>query len=150
MNSYAVIKDDYRATIVYMDLDTVGYSFKPKKKRNADYISVSNVVIYNKEMIDFLINKMFVKKFETLSNVVLRMLYSEDDDTDESDFFILLDEVARLKAMLEIKFKKFLKIEEYKDYLDKLTFVDGQLRQRIAIINYQNSFNYENEYHRSL
>ena len=51
---------------------------------------------------------------------------------------------------MEIKYKKFLGIEEYRDYITKLTFLDNQVRQKIAILNYKNKLNYEISHGRSL
>lgn len=56
---------------------------------------------------------------------------------------ILLDEVARLKSIVELKYQKFLSNQEYKDYIHKLDFLDSQLRQKIAIVNYRKNLDYE-------
>lgn len=150
MCNYSVKKDKYSGEIVYMEYDLEGYKFKPKNDGSKPYIKVDTVVIYKPEMIDSLLARKFQKKFERLSEIIMRFLYQEDDeDSDGSDYFILLDEVARLKSIVDLKYKKFLQNEEYKDYIHKLAFLDNQLRQKIAILNYQNHINYEVEQGRS-
>ena len=42
---------------------------------------------------------------------------------------------------VEAKYQRFLSVEEYKDYIHKLAFLDAQLRQKLAIMNYQNNSN---------
>lgn len=150
MSSYLIKKDQYTGEIIYMEYDLEGYKFKPRNDGTKPYIKVNSVTIYKPEMIDHLLAKKFEKKFDRLSQIIMRFLYQEDDDCDESDFFILLDEVARLKAVVDLKYKKFLKNEEYKEYVDKLYFLDNQVRQKLAIINYKNRLNYEVSHGRSL
>lgn len=151
MSSYLVKKDKYTGEIVYMEYDLEGYKFKPKNDGTKPYIKVDSVTIYKPEMIDSLLARKFQKKFERLSEIIMRFLYQEDDEgSDEGDYFILLDEVARLKSIVDLKYKKFLQNEEYKDYMHKLAFLDNQIRQKIAIINYQNRISYEAERGRSM
>ncbi len=151
MSSYLIKKDKYSGEIVYMEYDLEGYKFNPKNDGSKPYIKVNSVTIYKPEMIDHLLSRKFQRKFDRLSEIIVRFLYNEDDDgTDEGDYFILLDEVARLKSIVDLKYKKFLKNEEYKDYIHKLTFLDNQLRQKIAIMNYENQLYYENERGRSM
>lgn len=151
MSSYLVKKDKYTGKIVYMEYDLEGYNFKPKNDGSKPYIKVNSVTIYKPEMIDSLLAQKFQRKFERLSEIIMRFLYQEDDETgDEGDYFILLDEVARLKSIVDLKYKKFLQNEEYKDYIHKLTFLDNQIRQKIAILNYQNRISYEAERGRSM
>lgn len=149
MSSYLVKKDSITGDIVYMEYDLEGYNFKPKNNPDKPYISVNSVTIYKPEMIDNLLSKKFSKKFDRLSQIIMNFLFQDDDDTDEGDFMILLDEIARLKSVVELKYQKFLSNEEYKDYMHKLDFLDGQLRQKIAIMNYQRNLGMSVEQGRS-
>lgn len=150
MSSYLIKRDQKTGEIIYMEYDLEGYKFHPKVTNDKPYVSVKSVTIYKPEMIDHLLAKKFEKKFDRLSQIILKFLYQDDEDCDEGDFMILLDEVARLRSVVEIKYKKFLGIEEYKDYLTKLTFLDNQVRQKLAIINYKNRLNHEITHGRSL
>ncbi len=143
MSSYLIKKDKKTGEIVYMEYDLEGYKFNPKNSSDKPYISVKSVTLYKPEMISHVLRRKFEKKFERLSQIILKFLYQDDDDCDEGDFYILLDEVARLKAVVEIQYKKHLKNEEYKEYLAKLTFLDRQVREKLAIISYQNRLNNE-------
>lgn len=150
MSSYLIKKNSKTNEIVYMEYDLEGYKFYPKNNDGQSYIKVKSVTIYKPEMIDHLLAKKFEKKFERLSQIILKFLYQEDDECDEGDFMILLDEVARLRSVVEIKYRKYLKIEEYKDYLAKLSFLDNQVRQKLALLNYRNQLDYQVTQGRSL
>lgn len=149
MSNYLVKKDKYTGEIVYMEYDLEGYDFKPKNDASKSYISVNTVTIYKPEMIDHLLARKFQKKFDRLSQIIMNFLYQDDSDDDEGDFMILLDEVARLKSIVDLKYQRFLQVEEYKDYIHKLAFLDNQLREKLAIINYKNNLTYEVQQGRS-
>ncbi|MCH5166496.1 MAG: hypothetical protein J1F35_01260 [Erysipelotrichales bacterium] len=150
MSSYLIKKDNYTGEIIYMEYDLEGYKFKPKHDDSKPYIKVNSVTIYKPEMIDHLLTKKFEKKFDRLSQIIMNFLYQDDESSDEGDFMILLDEVARLKSVVELKYQRYLQVEEYKDYIHKLAFLDNQLRQKIAIINYKNNLYYQTERGRSM
>ncbi len=153
MSNYLVKRDSTTGKIIYMEYDLEGYSFKPKNKSDKPYINVSNVTIYEREMIDNLLARKFQKKFDRLSQIIMNFLFQEDSDNDsdndEGDFMILLDEVARLKSIVELKYQKFLSNQEYKDYIHKLDFLDTQLRQKIAMVSYKRNLEYQVEQGRS-
>ena len=126
-----------------MEYDLEGYKFKPRNDVNQSYVNVKSVTIYKPEMIDHLLSKKFEKKFDKLSQIILKFLYQEDEDCDDGDFIVLLDEIARLKSVVELQYRKYLKIDEYNEYIAKLTFLDNQVRQKLAIIQYKNRLEYE-------
>ncbi len=142
MCSYLIDKGQYSGVIIYMEYDLDGYNFKPRYEQGRPYIQVNSVTIYEPKMIDSLLAKKFQKKFERLSQIIMRFLYDEEDG-DEGDYMIVLDEVARLKALVELRYQRFLSVQEYKDYIHKLAFLDNQLRQKLAMISYQNSLEAE-------
>lgn len=144
MSSYLIKKDKSTGEIIYMEYDLEGYKFKPKNNLDKPYLKVNSVTIYKPEMIEHVLAMKFEKKFNRLSQIILRFLYQDDDDSDSGDFEILLDEIARLNSIVELQYKKFLSNEEYKDYIHKLAFLDAQVRQKVAILNYKSQLNYEN------
>lgn len=150
MSSYLIKKDASTGEIIYMEYDLEGYKFSPKNNGEKPYIKVNSVTIYKPEMIEHVLTKKFEKKFTKLSSIILKFLYQDDDESDEGDFEILLDEIARLKSVVDLQYKKFLSNQEYKDYIHKLTFLDAQVREKLAIINYKNRLNYNIEKGRSM
>ncbi len=150
MSIYLLKRDNEVKDIEYMEYDLEGYKFNPKQKENAPYINVRTVTIHDHKMINYLLTRKFQKKFERLSQIILQFLYQDEEDCDEGDFMILLDEVARLRSVVEIQYKKELEMEEYRDYIAKLAFLDNQVRQKLAMISYRDKLNYEVEKGRSL
>lgn len=139
MSNYLVDKDTHKAKINYMEYDLEGYEFKPRNKIEHTYIKVRSVKLYKEDMISKVLTKKFERNFSKLGQIILNFLYQDDDDCNEGDFYILLDEVARLRSMVEINYKKHLEIEKYKEYLDQLHFLDNQIRQKVAMINFKQS-----------
>ena len=108
MSSYLIKKDSTTGEIIYMEYDIEGYKFRPKNNGEKPYIKVNSVTIYKPEMIEHVLTKKFEKKFAKLSSIILKFLYQDDDESDEGDFEILLDEIARLKSVVDLQYKKFL------------------------------------------
>lgn len=150
MSSYLIKKDKTSGEIIYMEYDIEGYKFKPRNSKEQPFINVNSVTIYKPDMIEHLLAKKFEKKFERLSQIILKFLYQSDEESDEGDLMILLDEIARLRSVVEIKYRKYLKIDEYNEYLTKLVFLDEQVRQKLAIINYRNKLDNQIRRGRSL
>lgn len=150
MSSYLIKKDASTGEIIYMEYDLEGYKFRPKNDGEKPYIKVNSVTIYKPEMIEHVLTKKFERKFAKLSSIILKFLYQDDEESDSGDFEILLDEIARLKSVVDLQYKKFLSNQEYKDYIHKLTFLDAQVREKLAIINYKNRLNYNIEKGRSM
>lgn len=149
MSNYLVDKDTHKAKINYMEYDLEGYEFKPRNKIKHTYINVRSVKLYKEDMISKVLTKKFERNFSKLGQIILNFLYQDDDDCNEGDFYILLDEVARLRAMVEINYKKHLEIDKYKEYLDQLHFLDNEIRQKLAMINFKQSVKqqYQDNYH---
>ena len=150
MSSYLIKKDKYCGSINYMEYDLDGYIFKPKNRNNGKYIKVKQVKIVKNDMITNLLMQKFEKSFDRLGQIIINFLYQDESEADEGDFIILLDEVARLKSIVEIKYRKHLGIEKYKEYIDELHFLDNQIRQKLAIINFRNRMELEETKGRSL
>ena len=152
MNTSILCKDNNMGKIVFMEYDTNPYiidEIKSLKIKNiAIYFDMNKDSINNDKIVSMNILKETVNvkspvesaiefRMSRLAQVIYRLLYQDIDDTDDGDCFILLDEVAKLKSIIEIKFKLELGIEKYREYINNLSFLDKQLRNKIAAINYQ-------------
>jgi hypothetical protein len=131
--NYVVKKIRRKYVIDYMEYDLDGLVIHPKLKGN-DYIKVKSAKFYNEDIINKIVNTKFRRKFDSLVKVVVTYL-NDDDENDSGDYMILLDEVAKLQATLEIRYKQFMENESYKDYMGKLYFLGINLRNRLARIN---------------
>ena len=141
---YIVKKRKKIFTIEYYEYDRNGYSFHPKNK-NSKLIKVSNLNIYDSILLDKVLHTKFDRRFNNLARIVLTFLYDEDTNHDEGDIAILLDEVERLKSEMDLEYKKHLTIDEYKDYVEKLYYLDIEVRNKMALLQYfhQQELEYE-------
>ena len=137
--NYVVKKIRRKYVIDYMEYDLEGLTIHPKLKGN-DYIKVKKATFYNDDIILKIINTKFKRQFNSLAKVVFSYL-SSNDETDAGDYMILLDEVAKLQATLEIRYKRFMENEAYKEYMDKLYFLGVNLRNKLARINLMEQMN---------
>lgn len=136
--NYIVKKVRRKYVIDYMEYDLEGLVIHPKLKGN-EYIKVKKATFYDNDIITKIINTKFRKQFNNLANVVVNYL-NDDDETDSGDYMILLDEVAKLQATLEIRYKRFMENEAYREYMDKLYFLGINLRNKLARINLMEQF----------
>lgn len=152
MNTSILCKDNNMGKIVFMEYDTNPYIIDEIESLNikniAIYFDMNKDSINNDKIVSMNIPQETVNvkspvetaiefRMSRLAQVIFRLLYQDIDDTDDGDCFILLDEVAKLKSIIEIKFKLELGIEKYREYINNLSFLDKQLRNKIAAINYQ-------------
>lgn len=131
--NYVVKKIRRKYVIDYMEYDLEGLVIHPKLK-GSDYIKVNSAKFYNEDIITKIINTKFRRRFDNLVKVVITYL-NDEDETDSGDYMILLDEVAKLQATLEIKYKHFMENEAYKNYMSKLYFLGINLRNKLVRIN---------------
>ena len=131
--NYVVKKIRRKYVIDYMEYDLEGLVIHPKLK-GSDYIKVNSAKFYNEDIITKIINTKFRRRFDNLAKVVITYL-NDEDETDSGDYMILLDEVAKLQATLEIKYKHFMENEAYKNYMSKLYFLGINLRNKLVRIN---------------
>lgn len=126
----------------YIDIDNVkGFGIKPRNSIKYDGIEVGHLTIASPE----LIKKVLLRKTKRKINIYLNYLLStteEDDDSGESE--LIIDDVARFKAIIINKYSKFLDKRYIASLLKKIRFVEKQL---ISKIN-ENSFNVEKQTHR--
>jgi hypothetical protein len=86
-------------------------------------------------MIKNLVTSRISNKFKILYNTIMQTLYDDDSSNDANE--IVLGEIQKFRSALDIRYKKFMKNEEYKQYVDNLYYLDIELRNKIAINNYR-------------
>lgn len=132
---YIIVKDNEVYDIEYMEFDIDGYKIKNKNK---------TITFYNEEMIHSVILSKLDKKINNLYKMIMNVI--EEGEDDEGDFMLLLDDVDRLKLLAELQFKKFLKIEEYKMYIDRLYYLENTINDKLTMINIYHNYNYGNSF----
>ena len=134
---FVIHKNTSDLEILYMEYDNKAYP-----------ININNHVVnlYDEKYIKKTNNDLlpFEYIFNDLATMTFNYLYThEDEDEDEDDgaIGILLGEIEKLKARLDIEYKEFMKRQEYYDYLDKLIFLRDELLNRQELIKYKSNLN---------
>lgn len=144
MVSFVVSKKKIKGTIDYFEYNSLGFIYYPKNKK---IVSENGVNIRSKYLIDILLFN-FDSAFDKMTKSIYKYVTSDDDDDDTMS--ILLNEVSRLKSIVELEYKKHLTIEKYKEYLNKLYYLDVELKRKKMMIRYNQELDYEMNKGRSL
>jgi hypothetical protein len=134
---FVLEKDKISGIIFYFDYDSTVYPLNSSSK--------NKITFYKEELYKPFIDDKFEMQFNNLAKVILNFLYQDDEDSDEGDCMILLDETEKMKSMLENTYKHHMKNEQYKEYVEKLYFLNIELQNKMAMMNYQNRFGYSEE-----
>ena len=136
MKTYVLSKKKINGLIDYFEYDSDGYVYYPKIDAGLSH----GVNIRDKYLISILLYN-FDNMFDKLTNSIYAYVTSDDDNDDAVS--MLLDEVSRLKSIVELEYKKHLSIDKYKEYLNKLYYLDSELNRKKAILRYNQEMDYE-------
>lgn len=132
---YKVKKSKKSWNIDYYEYDLDGFTFHPNKNSKNNELHISSIKLFDKDMITNLVNNKITDKFKVLYNKIMETLYNEDSSDDANE--VVLGEIQKFRSALDIRYKKFMKNEEYKLYIENLYYLDIELRNKIAINNYR-------------
>jgi hypothetical protein len=130
MSSFLIKKNDEEKDIIVLNLDNIGYDFRPKMT-GTDH-EINKITVFNSSMIDIILTKKIEKQFKRVAAIVYDILNSDDENSD-SDIAIALDEVSKIRNIILNKYQKFLDKESEKMYLKKLRVLENQLRTKIVL-----------------
>ena len=136
MKTYVLSKKKINGLIDYFEYDSDGYVYYPKIDAGLSH----GVNIRDKYLISILLYN-FDNMFDKLTKSIYAYVTSDDDNYDAVS--MLLDEVSRLKSIVELEYKKHLSINKYKEYLNKLYYLDSELNRKKAILRYNQEMDYE-------
>ena len=132
---YKVKKSKKKWDIEYYEYDLDGFTFHPNKNSKNNELQISAIKIFNEEMIENLVHNKINDKFKVLYNKIMQTLYDDESSDDSNE--VVLGEIQKFRSALDIRYRKFMKNEEYKLYIDNLYYLDIELRNKIAINNYR-------------
>lgn len=127
MSKYIVKKENGTRKIVKIEAEKY-YTFSPKGNVSK---MVKTVTVYDEEKIKKILIKKLMIKYQRLLNIINDIISS--DDSSSSDFMICLDEISKLKDILEYKYKKFLKRELYSAFLEDLNNLSNYVNDYIEM-----------------
>jgi hypothetical protein len=133
--NYIVKKNKKKWDIDYYEYDLDGFTFHPNKNSKSNDLQITSIKIFNEEMIENLVHNKISDKFKLLYNKIMQTLYDEDSSDDANE--VVLGEIQKFRSALDIRYKNFMKNEEYKIYIENLYYLDIELRNKIAINNYR-------------
>lgn len=125
MSNYLIKKDATEKKILEVKTSNY-YTFSP---RGSSYQKVSSVTIYDSDKINYILHKKLFIKYQRLMKILNDI--ESADSSDNSDYMILLGEVAKMKAILEFKYQKFLKKELYEKFLNDLCSMEEYVNVKL-------------------
>ena len=99
-------------------LELYGYPTKIDKR---------NVIVYEQNLIDSLINNRFMPEFNKLVSKILIFL-EENDGTDSDNATYLLEELSSLYNVLMNKYEKYLSSKEKRKFLKNINILTNELK----------------------
>ena len=130
-NKYVIVKDRKTEEIIYVSyLGRKGFGVKPRNHVLSDeMIKVNEMVIINPT----LIRKLVDKKCKRTLEKIIRLL---------SFMYLILDEIARFRNLLENKYQEYMEEEDFKLTLKKLEIIKNEVELRQRKI-YEQIFSYD-------
>lgn len=122
MKSFLIKELDQELTFDDFDFKVEGFVYKTKNS------NIKEITIVNKEIIYGLISSSFNKKYKKL----LREILLDDEDNDGDALKLALDEIARLRSILENKYKRFLKKQDQEKLLKKLLLLEKDIKIKLV------------------
>lgn len=132
---FVVKKDAVSDVITYMEYEKLkGFNVKPKDNMHFDdMINVNEMVIINPTLIEKLVSKKCKRTMEKIITMT-SVIDSADEDDSDSFFGLILDEVARFKALLMNKYVDYMEKEEYKLLMKKLEIIEKEVKLRKSVM----------------
>lgn len=119
MSDYLVKSDNKEKKIVEIKTSNY-YTFSPRKE---SLKKISSVTIYDEDIV----NEILIKKIYVKYQKILNLFLASQDEDDEGGYDIALDEIYRLKDIIEYKYKKLIKKEAYDKFISDLVNLEEHI-----------------------
>lgn len=130
MASHSIKKENNNNEIVYINGELKGYDFNPKDSSNNN-LKINQIVIVNPTLTDKILTIKFKQKYKRILMITLSILNGAIEDATTGDIEIVLDEIAKMRDILLNKYKKFLKKEKERVFLEQLRGLENSLRAKL-------------------
>lgn len=141
--SYVCKKNDDKEYIYINSTKISGYKVRPKNNIKYDGIKVSNVLLVKPYLIETVIKRKIIHQLNEYLNFLVLIL-NDEDETDSSDVALVLDDVVKYRDKIINKYSKYLKVQDLKELMNKMIFVETELRDRLDTYSYD--INLESSY----
>ncbi len=134
---YTLVKNKFKK---YEDINLLD-SYNMNKKKDKESIGI--IKFYDKKMIAMVIKRKFDERFKAILNLLMKL---EESDEDPSEgYFLVLDELDKLKKELINKYNKHLKKEQLEFLNKKIELVNADIRNKLISIQMMHSINLKKE-----
>lgn len=131
MTKKYIKKDIYdKAKVIMNSKNMNGLKLKPKNDILYDVGKICEVVLLDKEVIDIVLKKKIENKIDIYLKEVSKLATSDDED-DSSNLKIAKDELARYKAVIKNKYRKYLGIDYYELLIKKIELLEHKINTKI-------------------
>ena len=112
------------------------YTFDSNNELQA--INVSKIKIYDKEVMDSFSSYFAKKNFDRLLMLIKKII---DDDSSEEGYLRCLDMIAKYEDILENRYKHYLKIEKYNEFIETISMLRDYINSKVFTIKDNASYN---------
>ena len=128
--AYVIKKDNIKNKLNKNNIANLGYKMNPKLKNHSNFIEVKEIIIIKPSMKEKVLKLSFQVAFRRLFKLVMDLL--QDDNATEGDTTICLDEIAKMKKILQQKYKNQINKEEYRTMWSKVSLLQKRLQEKIV------------------
>ena len=138
---YSIVKNYYGDKICIDYKLLKGFEFKPKNNIKYKGIKVDSLTIIKKSFVEKLLKKKVKRKLDFYLNYIINNM-DEDDSETAGGLNEILNDIARYKAIIEYKYRKFLEEEYINLLLKKINVIEHELKLKLL---YKQEMMYELE-----
>ena len=131
MKEYVIEKDTNFKRVGKKRIVIEGNEIKTKLKKHPSLIAVDSVVVISPKLYENALQKQFNLAYKKIFKKVMIIL---EEDSTGAQTALALDEVAKMKAVLNDKYKHHVSKQEYHKMWKKLSILQGELQQKQEII----------------
>ena len=128
--AYVIKKENLKKKLNKNNIANLGYKMNPKLKNHSNFIEVKEIIIIKPSMKEKVLKLSFQVAFRRLFKLVMDLL--QDDNATEGDTTICLDEIAKMKKILQQKYKNQINKEEYRTMWSKVSLLQKRLQEKIV------------------
>jgi hypothetical protein len=104
------------------------YVFNPSYHKSENIIDISKLSIFNKDMINNIIEQKYIRKYKALLKMVYLLFH--DAFPGDSGYPAVLGQVDKLRATLIDKYNKYLALENQKKFLKELDYIEAEVKKK--------------------
>ncbi len=103
-----------------------GLEVEPINRVSNLSIKAKKIIITDDKLINSFIKQRINKKINKIVNFMINIINDNDSDDDSG---MVLDEINKLKGIIEKKYKEFLIINDYRNYINKLNIIEEEFQR---------------------